>query len=71
MMAASITWSAVPALTGYSISPSWSKLKETDPVVPSAPPFLEKAERISVADRFLLSVEASTMMPTPPGPTPS
>ena len=71
MMAASITSSGEPTLMGYSISPSWSKLKETEPVVPSAPPLFVKAERTSVAVRFLLSVEASMMMPTPPGPTPS
>ena len=42
--------------------------KLTEFVSPSAPPYLAKAERMSEAVRFRLSVSASTMMATPEGP---
>ena len=45
-----------------------SNMKETQLVSPSVPPYLVKAARISPAVRLRLSVSASTMMATPPGP---
>ncbi len=49
-------------------SPARSNMKETEPVSPMLPPFLLKIARMSAAVRFRLSVIASTMMATPPGP---
>ena len=48
-----------------------SHMKETEPLSPRLPPFLEKVERTLAAVRLRLSVSTSTMMPTPPGPKPS
>src|SRR3546814_4871188 len=48
--------------------PMRSKPWLTAPEAPRLPPFLEKAVRTLVAVRLRLSVSASTMMATPPGP---
>ena len=46
--------------------PLWLKEKATLPLSPKLPPFLLKTARTSAAVRFLLSVIASTIIPTPP-----
>ena len=48
--------------------PLRAKLKATELVSPSEPPFFEKIERTSLAVRFRLSVSASTISAAPPGP---
>ena len=55
-------------LAGKRITPLRSNMKETLFVSPRLPPALEKAMRISEAVRLRLSVSASTMIATPPGP---
>src|SRR5882672_6118621 len=66
--AASNMASALAALTGKRITPLRSNMKDTLLVSPRWPPAFEKAMRISEAVRLRLSVSASTMMATPPGP---
>ena len=56
---------------GYSIRPIRSKPWLTLPLAPRLPPFFENAVRTLVAVRLRLSVSASTMIATPPGPKPS
>ena len=51
--------------------PSRSKPWLTEPEAPRLPPFFEKAVRMLVAVRLRLSVSASTISATPPGPKPS
>ena len=53
------------------ITPFLVKTKLKLPVSPRLPPFLLKAERISEAVLFLLSVRTSIMTATLPGPYPS
>jgi hypothetical protein len=53
------------------IRPSRSKPWLTEPDAPRLPPFLEKMVRTLVAVRLRLSVSASTISDTPPGPKPS
>ena len=48
-----------------------SKLKATEPLSPKAPPRLPKTVRTLPAVRLRLSVNASTMIATLPGPKPS
>ena len=60
--------SSSPTAGEYSIRPSRSKPWETDPSEPRLPPFLLNAVRTLVAVRLRLSVRASTISATPPGP---
>ncbi len=50
------------------MTPTRSNMKVTELGSPSAPPYLEKAARTSEPVRLRLSVWASTMSATPPGP---
>ena len=57
-----------PRSLGSGSGPTRSNWKLTLLVSPSAPPCLPKVERTSLAVRLRLSVSASTITATPPGP---
>ena len=67
-IAASSMASSEALLASYSMIPVRSNMKATEPVSPRLPPDLVKKERMSEAARLRLSVSASTMTATPPGP---
>ncbi len=67
-MAASIMASASAFLASNAITPTRSNMNDTEPVSPRLPPDLVKKERTSEAVRLRLSVSASTITATPPGP---
>jgi hypothetical protein len=58
----------IPHARGILIRPMRSKPWLTAPDAPRLPPFLLNAVRTFVAVRLRLSVSASTMIATPPGP---
>ena len=63
--------SSISAVFSMMISPFLPNMYETDPETPRFPPFLSKAVFTDAAVLFLLSVSASTIIATPPGPYPS
>ena len=67
-IAASSIASALATLASYSTMPTWSNMNDTAPVSARLPPFLVKLARTSPAVRLRLSVSASTITATPPGP---